>query len=124
MRTSHLYLFAVAAATVGFVAIAPAAASDAHGKGHILASMQDAESEGLSPEQQAEFDSWPAEKQAAFELWPGEVKAYYWTLSNDRQMIFWALADSDKLALTAMEEPERENAWTQIESRVGATEGA
>lgn len=119
MRKSHFALFAVAFATLGYVAVAPA-----------LAAVQDDGVEAtippdpdLAPDQQAEFDSWPAEKRAAYEAWPAETKSYYWSLSPRRQMMFWALADSDKIALTAMTGPERDAAWDRIESQAGAPPG-
>jgi hypothetical protein len=74
-------------------------------------------------DQQAEIDSWPAEQKAAYDAWPEETQAYYWSLPPERQMLFWRLSDEDKIALTAMTGPERDAAWTQIESSVAAPSG-
>lgn len=118
MRTSHLYLFGVAFATIGVIAAAPAAAQMTQ-----VALQEDGE---LTSDQQAEFSSWPAQQQGAYELWPAETKAYFWSLTPPRQLLFWRLTDEDKIALTAMTGPERDAAWGQIESRAvtPSTEGA
>ena len=115
MRVSHLYLFAVAAATFGFVVQAPVSASDQDAPSASAPSSPE-----LTGEQQATFDSWPSEQQAQYELWPSETQTYYWELSPPRQAMFWQLADSDKIALTAMTGPERDSAWEQIEARSAA----
>ena len=112
MRISHLYLFGVAAATIGLVATAPVAASE-----QDAPSASTPASPQLTEEQQAEFASWPSTQQAQYELWPAETQAYYWELSKPRQMLFWQLGDDDKIALTAMTGPERDAAWEQIETR-------
>jgi len=114
MRTSHIYLFAVAIATVGLVAAAPGAASSVTVP---LAVQAGPDATELTAEQKAEFESWPSEQQAQYELWPAETRNYYWTLSPPRQMLFWRLTDEDKVAITAMTGPERDNAWGRIEQR-------
>ncbi|MEO1222445.1 MAG: hypothetical protein AAFY42_14095 [Pseudomonadota bacterium] len=116
MRISHLYLFGIAAATLGVVAAAPIAAI-----AQDAPSASSATSPQLSAEQQAEFDSWPGPQQAQYELWPGETQTYYWELSAKRQSLFWRLPDEDKIALTAMTGPERDAAWKQIETRASAS---
>lgn len=70
----------------------------------------------MTPEQDAAIQAWPDEQQAAFKLWPAETQVYYWTLTADRQKMFWALSDNDKVALSAIEEPQRESIWAQIET--------
>ena len=74
-------------------------------------------------EQDAQRASWPTERQTAYELWPEQAKTYYWTLAPQQQDLFWRLTDDDKVALAALPEPDRERAWTAIESRA-ATMGA
>lgn len=113
MRKSHMYLFGVAVVTFGLVAAAPGTANS-RANATAIAVQAGAD---LNPEQLSEFGSWPSERQAQYELWPAETQAYYWMLSPERQMLFWRLTDEDKIALTAMTGPERENAWGQIESR-------
>ena len=110
MRMSHIYLFAVALATLGVVAAAPVAAQEEGAIDSLVSTAPE-----LTAEQQAEFDSWPSEQQAQYELWSAETKAYYWELPPSRQMLFWQLTDDDKIALTAMTGPERDAAWEQIE---------
>lgn len=112
MRKSHIYLFAVAIATLGFVTASPGAATTQETPDAAVPSAPQ-----LTPDQQAEFSSWPVEQQTAYELWPAETQAYYWTLASERQMLFWRLTDEDKIALTAMTGPEREGAWEQVEAR-------
>ncbi len=115
MRTSHIYLFGVAIATVALVASAPSAASP-----NVIPVIVQAGTEAspdMSAEQRAEFSSWPSEQQAQYELWPAETQGYYWTLPRPRQILFWQLSDEDKIALTAMTGPERDSAWSQIEQR-------
>ena len=114
MRTSHIYLFGVAIATVGLIAAAPGAASSALAP---IAVQAGPEATAMTAEQQADFDSWPSEQQARYELWPAETRNYYWSLTPSRQMMFWRLTDEDKIALTAMTGPERDNAWGRIEQR-------
>lgn len=112
MRKSHYVLFAVAAATAGYLTAAP---------GHAAVQDEDsamtvqAEPE-LSPEQKAEHDSWPEAEKAAYAAWPVETKTYYWSLPFERQRMFWRLTDEDKIAMTAMTGPEREAAWSEIEA--------
>ncbi len=113
MRKSHIYLFAVAAVTVGLVATAPVAANTSS----AITTIAVQASGELGPDQKAEFDIWSSEKQAEYELWPAETQSYYWSLTPDRQMVFWRLSDEDKIAITAMTGPEREAAWGRIESR-------
>lgn len=115
-RNSHLYLFGVAIATLGFVAAAPAIA-----KPQDAPSSSTPSSPQLSAEQQAQFDSWPSTQQPQYELWPAETQTYYWELPRPRQMLFWQLADEDKVALTAMTGPERDAAWNKIEARAPAS---
>ena len=112
MRKSHIYLFAVAIATLGFVATSPGAAAVQEVPDRAVQSAP-----ALTPDQRTEFESWPTDQQTAYELWPAETQAYYWTLAPERQMLFWRLTDEDKIALTAMTGPEREGAWRQVESR-------
>jgi hypothetical protein len=116
MRVSHLYLFGVAALTLGVVVVAPSAAS-----AQDAPSASAPASPQLSAEQQAEFDSWPGPQQAQYELWPAETQTYYWQLSPKRQSLFWRLPDEDKIAMTAMTGPERDAAWKQIEARASAS---
>lgn len=112
MRKSHFALFAVAIATVGYVAAAPGQAAVQEENG-MMSMPTDPE---LTSAQMAERDSWPAEQQASYEAWPAETKSYYWLLTPERQALFWRLSDDDKIAITAMTGPEREAAWTQIEA--------
>ena len=116
MRRSHYWLFGVAVAALGYVAISPGAAHAQYDDAMSAGSVDPA----MNEEQRAEHDSWPEEKQAAYAAWPRETQAYYWSLNPERQMLFWALADSDKIALTAMTGPEREDAWERIEAQAGA----
>ncbi len=120
MRIAHYCLFGVAAATFGYLTLAPGASAQEEAVPAPMPSEPAPPDGGPSPEQLAEIDSWPSEKKAAYDTWPDETKGYYWTLSDERQNLFWALADSDKIALTAMTGPEREAAWEQVEARAGA----
>ena len=123
MRNSHLYLFGVAAVTLGFVAATPGAALAMQDEPAETAGPSTATASDMTPDQKADFDSWPVEKQTEYELWPAETKAYYWSLSAERQMLFWRLSDEDKIALTAMTGPEREAVWLNIESSAAVSSG-
>lgn len=78
----------------------------------------------LTDEQQAVYDGWAPDMKLAYATWPNDTKEYFWTLSDARQKLFWKLTDEDKLAITAMAEPEREKAWTGIEAAAGGTPSA
>lgn len=119
MRISHALLFGVAAATLGFVVTSTGTAAPQDEQSATAMPPEMPDPVDTTPDQQAEIDGWPAEKQTAYAAWPDETKGYYWTLSPKRQAIFWALTDSDKVALTAMTGPEREDAWERIEAMAG-----
>lgn len=121
MRTSHLILAGVAAATFGVIGAAPGAAETPQTKapGTMPPATAPAQpSASMSAEQKAQMESWPAEQQAAYRAWPPETQSYYWTLTAERQGWFWRLQDQAKIAITAMTGPEREAAWQQIEQAV------
>lgn len=115
LRSGNVMLFGVAAITLGYLLTAPAAAVAPQDV--VDEVMEEPPTDPVA--EQAQIETWSPEKQAAYEAWPTETKAYYWTLSPERQKMFWALADSDKVALTAMTGPEREEAWKQVEARAG-----
>ncbi|WP_108787623.1 hypothetical protein [Erythrobacter sp. Alg231-14] len=119
MKTSHIYLFGVAIATVALIATAPVAAARSTSVATAETPLQlDGSAGGKTDEEQtAEYESWSSEKQAQYDLWPAETQQYFWTLSPRRQMLFWQLTDQDKIALTAMTGPERDTAWGRIEAR-------
>jgi hypothetical protein len=120
MRKSHYLLFGVAIVALGYVAASPGAAqAQDDGAARAIAAQPE-----LTTDQQAEHDRWPTTTQAQYAAWPAETKSYYWSLEPGRRMLFWALADSDKIALTAMAGPEREDAWKRIEERAGSPPGA
>lgn len=120
MRKSHYALIAVAAVTIGYVAVSPGLANAAVQEEAERLLPADPE---LTPEQQATVGSWTPQQQIEYAAWPAETKGYYWTLSASRQALFWALADSDKIALTAMTGPEREAKWERIEYLAGPEPG-
>ncbi len=133
MRSSHIFLGGVAAATFGVLLVTPVAAQDE------MPPAQDIPAETpidqmqpdapvppaaeLSPEQQAEYDVWAPDQKFAYDAWPPETQMYYWTLSSDEQSLFWRLSDQDKISLTAMTGPEREAAWEVIKSNAAEAEG-
>ena len=110
MRKTTLYL--IGASLAASAAAAP-----------ISLAAQDApvDEVPLSDERQAVYDGWTPDQKVAYDSWPNETKAYFWSLSSTRQALFWRLPDEDKLAMTAMTGPERENAWSGIEA---AADGA
>ena len=112
MRKTYLYLIGAQVATISIPVLAqeaPAAAlPDAVGQGEI------------TPDNLAQVQTWPAERQAAYEGWPQDAQAYFWTLSAERQELFWRLQAADKLALVAMDDLAREEAWSMVESRMQA----
>lgn len=117
MRRSHIYLAAVALATLGVVIAAPGTAQvePPPAETPIDRIEPDAERPSLSPEQQAAYESWPPDRKFAFDAWPTETQSYFWSLAPERQELFWRLADEDKIAITAMTGTEREAAWDMIE---------
>ncbi len=73
------------------------------------------------------MSSWPADRKASYEQWPTETQDYYWTLTQPRQELFWRLRDEDKGRVLAMNEAQREQAWSMIERQAStppATTGA
>lgn len=125
MRTSHIFLGAVAVATIAFVVTAPGAAQMEMAPGAAPIDRVEPKSpdaQKLAPDKKAQYDAWPPDRKAAFNAWPAETKAYYWTLPKPRQNLFWQIPDEDKIALTAMTGPERDKAWQMIEART-AEEG-
>lgn len=115
MRFSHAMLYGIAAATFGFLATAPGSAQTPD---PMMSSVDEP-----TPAQKAQMKNWSSDQQAAYKSWPAETQSYYWTLSPDRQMLFWQIDDETKLAITAMTGPEREAAWSEIESEAVQTQG-
>lgn len=76
----------------------------------------------MTPEQRAAYDSWPMDQRAQFDTWPTDTQAYYWTLTPPRQEVFWRISENDKLALTAMDDADREAAWDIVEQRMLSNE--
>ena len=112
MRKTYLYLIGGQLATVSI----PLMAQDAP-----VVSVPEAVGQGeITPENLAQVQTWPAERQAAYEAWPQDAQAYFWTLTAERQELFWRLQDADKLALVAMDDAAREEAWTMVEGRMQA----
>lgn len=72
----------------------------------------------LTPDQMTAFESWPPGRQAQYEAWPTDAQAYFWTLPPVRQDTFWMLKDEDKLAIVAMDDATRGEAWAVIEQRL------
>ncbi|MFL0356305.1 hypothetical protein ACI5KX_07465 [Erythrobacter sp. GH1-10] len=128
MRQSHIYLAAVAVATIGLVVAAPGASQNdmpvPSGEAPIDQMAPAIPPPDLAPDQQAEYDNWPPDRKYAYDSWPAETKGYYWSLSPERQDLFWRLSDEDKIALTAMTGTERESAWEMIEQRAGQSPDA
>ena len=75
----------------------------------------------LTPEQMAAYDDWPIERKAVYNAWPTDAQAYFWTLPPERQELFWLLRDEDKLAIVAMDDTAREEAWAVVEERASTT---
>lgn len=112
MRKTYLYLIGGQLATISIPVVAQEAPTppipEAVGQGEI------------TPENLAQVQTWPAERQAAYQAWPQDAQAYFWTLTAERQELFWRLQDADKLALVAMDDVAREEAWTMVEGRMQA----
>lgn len=129
MRTSHIYLYGVAAATVVLVAFAPANGQDSMAPGTMQPDtmqpdrMEPGAMPDLTSEQAAEREAWPTNQQAAYDAWPDDAKAYYWSLPSERQEIFWRLRDEDKVAITRMNGDRQEAAWTALEGRMANSPG-
>ena len=110
MRKTFMYLVGGHLATISIPLMAqepvPKSIPDAVGGGT------------LTPDQMTAYDSWPEERKATYDAWPTDAQAYFWTLTPDRQEVFWMLRDEDKLAVVAMDDTAREEAWAVIESRL------
>lgn len=70
------------------------------------------------------MSSWPADRQASYQGWPTETQDYYWTLTQPRQELFWRLRDEDKGRVLAMNEAQREQAWSMIERQASTPPAA
>ncbi|QFT78183.1 hypothetical protein [Erythrobacter sp. THAF29] len=123
MRRSHIYLAAVAVATLGVVIAAPGTAQEGPPPAEtpIDEVSPGTQAPALSPDQQAEYDGWPPDRKFAYDAWPAETQTYYWSLEPERQALFWRLADEDKIAITAMTGTEREAAWEIIEKNAAGS---
>ncbi|MDC0886934.1 hypothetical protein OAS19_04005 [Altererythrobacter sp.] len=72
----------------------------------------------MTPERLSAYLGWSEEQRTQYDAWPVDTQVYYWTLSPPRQEVFWRISDSDKLALTAMSEPDRAAAWDLVEQKM------
>ena len=68
-------------------------------------------------DEMAAMEGWPEERRATYQSWPPDAQAYFWTLTPERQELFFLLRDTDRLAVVAMDEPGRAEAWRMIEER-------
>lgn len=126
MRRSHIYLAAIAIATLCVVMAAPGAAQEEKSPSPTGVSPIEGMASGtpprssLSAEQQAEYDDLAPDQKFTHDSWPAETRSYYWSLTPEKQDMFWRLSDEDKIALTAMTGPERTAAWKIIEGKAKA----
>ncbi|NNC52001.1 MAG: hypothetical protein HKO08_03040 [Erythrobacter sp.] len=113
MRKTFLYFLGGQLATISIPVIAQESAPDAI--------PEEVGGGPLTPDQMAAFESWPPGRQAQYEAWPTDAQAYIWTLTPVRQDTFWMLKDEDKIAIVAMDDATREEAWGVIERRLDMT---
>lgn len=125
MRTSHIYLAAVALATLGVVVAAPVLAEQqappASSAPIDRIDPAKPSAPGLSADRRAEYDGWSPDRKYAYDAWPAETQVYYWTLKPPQRSLFWQLSDEDRIAITAMTGTEREAAWKMIEKRASGS---
>lgn len=116
MRRTFWYIVGGQLATISIPALAQDAAEVPPAE-----ALPDGVGQGeLTPDQMAAYDGWPAEQKAVYDNWPTDTQAYFWTLTPDRQSLFFRLAENDRLALTAMSDPDRDAAWQMVEEKAAA----